>query len=242
MKKNWILTSALLCAVGTAQAHQIWLEESAQGSAVVRFGEFGDNLREASPGLLDKFGKPVATLVSAKGDKSAGGRKEADGFVLPFKAQKGESIVVEDAQYPLYTWGEGDKQTRSWFYPAARQITDFSAQKPRLPLDLVPTGTPGELQLTYKDKPLPRTKVTLTVQSGWMKQAQTDEQGRVTFDMPWAGTYVAEASHEDKTGGERKGPDGAGKYDIVYYVTTLTYDKPDGIEPVPAGPAASPNQ
>jgi len=242
MKKNWMLVPALLCTFGAAQAHQIWLEESSQGGAVVRFGEFGENLREASPGLLDKFGKPAATLVSAKGDTSADGKKQADGFALPFKAQKGESIVAEDARYPLYSWGEGDKQTRSWFYPAARQITDFSAQKPKLTLDLLPTGTPGELQLVYQGKPLPKTKVTLTVQSGWMKQAQTDEQGRVTFEMPWSGTYVAEASHEDRTGGERKDPDGAGKYDIVYYVTTLTYVKPDGIEPVPAGPAASPNK
>lgn len=238
MKKKWMLAPALLCVLGTAQAHQIWLEESSQGSAVVRFGEFGDNLREASPGLLDKFGKPVATLVSANGDKSADGTKQADGFALPFKARNGESIVAEDAQYPLYSWGEGDKQTRSWFYPAARQITDFSAQKPRLPLDLVPTGTPGELQLTYKEKPLPKTKVTLTVQSGWMKEAETDEQGKVSFDMPWAGAYVAEVSHDDKAGGERKGE----KYDVVYYVTTLTYDKPDGIEPVPAGPASTPNK
>lgn len=238
MKKNWMLAPALLCVLGTAQAHQIWLEESSQGSAVVRFGEFGDNLREASPGLLDKFGKPVATLVSVNGEKSADGTKQADGFALPFTAKDGESIIAEDAQYPLYSWREGDKQTRSWFYPAARQITDFSAQKPRLPLDLVPTGTPGELQLTYKEKPLPKTKVTLTVQSGWMKQAETDEQGKVSFDMPWAGAYVAEVSHDDRSGGERKGE----KYDVVYYVTTLTYDKPDGIEPVPAGPASTPNK
>lgn len=242
MKKNWMLAPALLCAVSTVQAHQIWLEESSQGNTVVRFGEFGENLREASPGLLDKFGKPAATLVSAKGDTSADGRKVADGFALPFKAEKGESIVAEDAQYPLYSWGEGDKQTRSWFYPATRQITDFSVQRPRLPLDLVPTGSPGELQLVYHDKPLPKTRITLTVQSGWMKEAQTDDQGKVTFDMPWAGTYVAEASHNDQTGGERKGAEGAGKYDVVYYVTTLTYDKPDGIEAVPAGPAASRNK
>lgn len=238
MKKNWMLVPAMLCALGTAQAHQVWLENSAQGNAIVRFGEFGENLREASPGLLDKFGKPVATLVSAKGEQSAEGRKEADGFALPFKAQNGESIVAEDAQYPLYSWGEAGKQTRSWFYPAARQITDFAAQQPKLPLDLVPTGTPGELRLVYKDKPLPKAKVTLTVQSGWTKEAHTDEQGKVTFDMPWAGTYVAEVSHDDKSGGERQGE----KYDVVYYVTTLTYDKPDGIEPVPAGPAAAPGK
>jgi hypothetical protein len=34
------------------------MEQSERQIAVVRFGEFGENLREASPDLLDKFAKP----------------------------------------------------------------------------------------------------------------------------------------------------------------------------------------
>ena len=37
----------------------------------------------------------------------------------------------------------------------------------------------------------------------------TDAQGRVQFDMPWSGTYVAEISHKDATPGERQGAAGA---------------------------------
>jgi hypothetical protein len=54
---------ALLCLAGPAGAHQIWIEQPDGQDAVVRFDEFGQNPREASPGLLDKFEKPAGSLA-----------------------------------------------------------------------------------------------------------------------------------------------------------------------------------
>ncbi|MGE0798965.1 MAG: cobalt ABC transporter substrate-binding protein [Lautropia sp.] len=239
-----ILTAAalLLGLATTASAHQIWIEQPDGQNAVIRFGEFGENLREASPGLLDKFGKPAGTLVSTADEKPGNAEKFAEGFRLPFRAGPGESIVAEDAAYPLYTWKQGDRSTTNWYHPAARLITDFSAQRPRLVLDLVPTGTPGQFALHYKGQPRPKTKVTLVTQSGWAKEATTDDKGQVTFDMPWKGRYVAEVSINERTAGERAGAGGAEKYDGISYATTLSYVKQDGIEPIPAAPPAPPNK
>ncbi|KAA0682429.1 DUF4198 domain-containing protein [Roseomonas genomospecies 6] len=239
------LTLALVAALGfaiPAQAHQIWIEQPGQGNATIRFGEFGENLREASPGLLDKFVKPAGTLLSAKGEQKADAAKTADGFALPFKAAAGESIVAEDAHYPLYTWKQGDKETTNRYHPAARLITGFAEQAPKLALDLVPTGKPGQFKLVFQGQPKAKTKVALVTQSGWAKEEHTDEQGLVTFDMPWKGTYVAEVSLNERTPGERQGASGTEKYDGVSYVTTVTYVHPDGLEPIPAGPAAAPNK
>ncbi|HEY1397102.1 hypothetical protein [Roseateles sp.] len=69
-----------------------------------------------------------------------------------------------------------------------------------------------------------------------------DKFGQVRFDLPWKGQYVAEVAHTDKTAGERQGPKGAEKYDGVSYVTSLTVLKADGVEPIAAGPAATPNK
>ncbi|MFT4268486.1 MAG: DUF4198 domain-containing protein [Xenophilus sp.] len=237
MLKKTLYAFGLAALAATANAHQIWLEQPGKGGAVIRFGEFGDNLREASPGLLDKFGKPTATLVSAQGEKSADGSKTASGFALPFSARPGEAIVAEDASYPLYKFKQDGKEVTSWYHPGARLITGFAAQQPKLALDLVPAGQPGEFKLFFKGQPLPKAKVALVTQSGWAKEGHTDEQGLVKFDMPWKGQYVAEASHIDRTPGERAGE----KYDGVSYVTTLTYVKAGGAAPVPAGPAAAPN-
>lgn len=234
--------TALATLTGTAQAHQIWIEQPAGQNAVIRFGEFGENLREASPGLLDKFGAPTGTLSSAQGEKTAPAAKTATGFALPFKAGAGEALVAEDAHYPLFTLKRDGQEVTNWYRPAARLATDFSKQKPQLTLDLVPAGKPGEFQLFFQGKPLPKAKVSFVTQSGWAKEAHTDAQGLVTFDMPWKGVYVAEVTHTDKTPGERTGAKGAERYEGVRYVTTTTVMQANGIEPLPAGPAATPNK
>jgi hypothetical protein len=48
-----------------AQAHHVWLEPDAD-AATLYFGEFGGNLRETSPGLLDKFVKVTAYRQQAQ--------------------------------------------------------------------------------------------------------------------------------------------------------------------------------
>ncbi|WP_457488799.1 cobalt ABC transporter substrate-binding protein [Tardiphaga sp. P5_C10] len=242
MTKLSIAVITLLGSIASAQAHQIWIEQAEGQNAVIRFGEFGENLREVSPGLLDKFGKPTGTLVSAKGEQKSDATKTANGFTLPFKVAAGDGIVAEDASYPFYTSKQQDKQITGWYYPAARLITGFAEQKPRLVLDLVPTGQDGQFKLVFKDKPKAKTKVTLVTESGWSKEAHTDEQGLVKFDMPWKGTYVAEVSFTDRNSGERAGAHGTEKYDAVSYATTVTYVNANGLPPIPAGPPATPGK
>lgn len=241
MYKSLTAMFSLLAFSMAAEAHQIWIEPAGQGN-VIRFGEFPENLRETSPGALDKLGTPSATLISGKGEKTAEGSRTDTGFTLPFKAGKGETIAAEAAQYPLYSFKKDGKELTNWYLPAARLITGFAALEPKLKLDLVPTGKAGEFRLYFEGKALPKKKVVLFTQSGWAKEKHTDDQGVVQFDMPWKGTYVAEVSHDGHTPGERQGPKGPEKYDGVNYVTTLTYVKPDGVKPIPAGPAAEPHK
>ncbi|MDR0715836.1 MAG: hypothetical protein LBF50_00250, partial [Azoarcus sp.] len=88
-----------LCA--TAQAHQVWLEQPEGENAVIRFGEFGENLRETSPGLLDNFGSPTAKLFTKSKTKALTPAKSATGFTLPVRLAPGESLTAEDALFPI---------------------------------------------------------------------------------------------------------------------------------------------
>ena len=60
--------------IGSAAAHSIWVEREGDGARIY-FGEFDENLREASPGLLDRL-KPEAKVAGSdkalKVDKQAG--------------------------------------------------------------------------------------------------------------------------------------------------------------------------
>ncbi|RBA23551.1 DUF4198 domain-containing protein [Herminiimonas fonticola] len=230
------LVSALVFA-GAAHAHQIWLEQTPK-AANLYFGEFGENLRETSPGLLDKFVKPTATLSSAKGDQVLTLNKQANAFTLSAPAGKNETITVEETNYPGFEKKTGETVVRSIWTPAARLVTSDAAQAPKLTLDLVPNGKPGEFKVYYKGQALPKAKVGIIVQSGWAKEATSDEQGIVKFNLPWQGTYVLEVHHTDKTAGERDGK----PYDVASFVTTLSLAQTKGIKAVAAGPAATPNK
>ncbi|WP_372827414.1 DUF4198 domain-containing protein [Polaromonas sp.] len=247
--KSIAFISAMLL-LGSAQAHYVWIEQPAAGqkagNATFFFGYFGGNLREASPGLLDKFPKPVAIKLTAKGEQALPVSKTAGGFAIDARAAKGESIVAEEPGYPLSEHKEEGKTVRSLYHPAARLVKDFAKQDPKLTLDLVPTGNAGkdgvEVQAFYKGRPLAKAKVEVVTASGWSQTHHSDETGKLRLQMPWRGTYVLKLSHSDKTAGERVAASGPEKYDRASYVTSLTLMQPAGIAALPAPPPATPNK
>jgi uncharacterized GH25 family protein len=239
MMNKMLLSSlvAMLVAAPAAQAHHIWLEQD--GKVVkLQFGEFALNQRETTPGLLDKFGAPGATLLGAKGERALKLEKTAKGYVVSGATPAaGESIVAEDNAYPSWETTEGGKKLNHIWIPAARLATGFAAQQPKLALDLVPTGVAGEFKVFYKGKPLPKAKVNAIVPSGWSKEVESDDTGAVKFDLPWKGTYVLETEHTDKTAGERAGL----QYASASHTTSLTVMQPKGIAAVAAGPVMAPS-
>ena len=149
-----VLATALMAGSllsGAAGAHQIWLEQNDKAASIY-FGEFGDNLREASPGLLDKFTLKNVTWISAGNKKPLQASKTASAFVLNGKVAPGETIIVEETGYPGWESKKDGKVLFSIWTPAARIVADHSAQAPALTLDLLPTGTPGQFKVTYQGR------------------------------------------------------------------------------------------
>ena len=227
------LATLLLASLGSAQAHQVWLENDG-GQAQLFFGEFNDNLRETSPGALDKFlATPTLAQQTASGTLQLSGRRNATGF--SYNAASQAQTLFASAAYPLIDRSKRNEPALLWV-PAARwvatpaQAVAANAQA----LDLVPSGTPGQLMVSFNGMALPKTKVQIVAPSGWSREAQSDEQGRVSFALPWKGLYVAEVHHSHKQGGEAQGK----SYGEASYVTTLSFSVEDGM-PSPALPAAA---
>ena len=230
--------------LGSAQAHHVWIEQPAAGqkdknATFFYFGEFGSNRREVSPGRLDNFIQPVALKLSSKGAEPLGIQKTPGGFAIAARAANGESIVAEEPAYPISEHKEGETTVRSLYHPAARLVTAFAKQEPRLTLDLVPTGSSSkgsaEFQVFYRGQPLPKAKVEIVTAAGWSQQHRADEQGKLTIKLPWKGTYVLEVKHADSAGTR-----GTDKYDRASYVTSLTVMPGQGLPALPAPPAATP--
>ncbi len=119
LRTTSLATALLLACLGTtAQAHQVWIEQSAN-QARVHFGEYADNLRETSPGLLDKFtGVPALELQSAGGKaQRVPGERTATAFTYALPGATADTLFAE-APYPLIDRSKGGKPALLW-RPAA---------------------------------------------------------------------------------------------------------------------------
>jgi hypothetical protein len=229
---------ALSLVAAPAAAHQIWIEQDAKGARLY-FGEFGANLREDSPGLLDKFVQLSARLITSTGEKAVALAKNAVAYALAERAAKGQSLVAEETGYPSWEEKEGKKAIKTVWTPAARYIADFSVQAPLLTLDIVPTGKPGELQVIFRGKPLAEVELELIAASGWERRITTSAEGKVTVATPWKGNYLAVVHHTDKTAGKRTLAGKEEAYDVAMFVTTLSFGSKAGLAG-PKPPAAAP--
>ena len=213
--------------VGSAAAHSIWVEREGDGARIY-FGEFDENLREASPGLLDRL-KPEAKV--AGGDKALKVDKTAGFFAVAGPVGKDDSIVAENV---AVTERRGDKPTKVLNRLGARSVADFKELPAVNTLDIVPAGKPGQFKVFYQGKPLAKAKAELIAESGWKREFKTDEQGLFEATLPWRGGYVIEVQHIDATPGKL----GEEAYDSVRCASTLFVRVADGLQG-PSQPAVT---
>ena len=214
----------LLALAVTAQAHQVWLE-NADGQARLHFGEYHDNLRESSPGALDRFlGVPALQQHSPAGTQSLPGKLGANAF--HYTTQADAQTLFAAADLAVIDRSKRNLPALLWI-PAARWVASAgqAVEANAKALDLVPTGKPGEFRVLLNGAPLPKVQVAMVAPSGWSRTAHSSDEGTVNFALPWKGQYVAEVKHTDKTPGQAQGK----PYAEVGYLTTLSFVQRDGM-------------
>ncbi len=233
-----LVTVAILTVLlgAPARAHHIWILPDADGKPVVHFSEIAENLKEVSPGLLDRI-KVTARLVSPKGEAPLEARHGADGISLSSGVGPAECVLAEDPRAPVRERKSGEQVTRSVYHPAARFVSDLTARQPVLTLDIVPTSRPGRFQVIFRGAPLAKAKVSIMAASGWEREVRADQTGTFEAAFPWKGSYVIQVSHPDTTPGSRGGK----SFEVTNFVTTLSFVQPTGLDPLPPPPAAKPS-
>ena len=202
----------------TAHAHFLWLERDGDGPARAYFGEWIDDIREKTGGLLDRFKAPRAFL-GASSDALPVKRNDNN---LEINAKGGGDVRLVDSSVPAREDKEKGGSTKTVYY--AKHGRSETAAK--LDLELVPTAANGKtFALIFRGAPLPKAELTIIGPSKWEKPLVTDEQGRVTLPTPWSGRYVLEVTHfEEKPGGS-----GEEKYDRMRHISSLSFVQKDGI-------------
>lgn len=217
--------------IGSAAAHSIWVEREGDGARLY-FGEFDENLREGSPGLLDRL-KPEAKVAGS--GRALVLDKQATFFAVAGPLAKDDSIVAETVT--VYE-RRGEKPGKTLSRLGARTVADFKEQAPVNTLDIVPAGKPGLFKVFYQGKPLAKAKAELITEAGWKREFKTDEQGAFEADLPWRGGYVIEVQHTDATPGKL----GEEAYDTVRSASTLFVRVADGLQGPPQPPVTTPKR
>ena len=208
----------LLVAGGVAHAHYVWLEGDGSGPVRAYFGEFGDDLREKSGGLLDRIAAPRASLVDSPAPLAI--ERRADHLEIAVTGS-GDVRLVETGLAPRDDRRAGGK-TKTIFY--ARQ--GRSQTRGGLDLELVPAAPNGNaFSVVFRGAPVAKAEVKVYGPPRWEKTFHTDDRGRVTIDTPWRGQYVVEVVHLE----ERPGGEGAGVYDRLRHVSTISFVVDQGI-------------
>ena len=101
MKSKLIILAAAMSSVLSfnAAAHMLWLEGDATASKLY-FGEYGENLRETSPGKLDNIVTPMITIVDVAGaEKPVTANRSSNYYAIP----GGATVLVQALKQPIRT-------------------------------------------------------------------------------------------------------------------------------------------
>ncbi|WP_424810923.1 DUF4198 domain-containing protein [Roseococcus sp. YIM B11640] len=199
----------------SANAHQIWLERDGN-TARIYFGEPVENVREKTGGLLDRI---TGARINGPDGNALPETRAEDHIAVTLPAGMGDVRMVANSFPPF---GRAPERTR----PVMLAREGRSETRAAMDLELVPvTANGNEFTLMLRGQPLPRAEVTLVAPPRWERKLRTDAQGRVTFETPWAGRYVAEVIHLENT----PGGEGDGAYARVRTVSTLSFTVAQGI-------------
>lgn len=219
---NLFVVLLLLAFAGPAHAHYVWLERDGDGAGRVYFGEWHNDEFEMTGGRLDSINPRVMSATVTE---------------LPQQRRQDHIELAVDGPGDLWLLNQGTVRKNKETGTATRSIYNARAGRrttaSKLELELVPVAAERDtLVLTFRGKPLPKTRVTVFGPPKWQKSLTTDEAGRITVPTPWAGRYLLHASYSEEVSGDVDGT----RFDEVRHITTLSFV--DAGDPPQAAPAS----
>lgn len=213
-----IAALATLAPISFAHAHYVWLEWDGNGTARAYFGEWVDDIREKTGGLLDRIKTPRVFLGA--GAESIPVKRNENNLEVSVKG-RGDLRLVENSNPPREDKEKGGSTRTIYYAKAGRAETGA-----RLDLELVPIAAEGNIfVLVFFGGPVPKAELTIIGPPKWEKKLTTDEKGQVTLPTPWAGRYIVEVTHFD----EKSGGSGGATFNCTRHISSLSFLQRDGI-------------
>jgi uncharacterized GH25 family protein len=239
MKKIIITLAVILFALGQSFAHFLWIETNAKGKIGkeqeirVYFGEYTYGLMEKVEGeaypkvkdfslwVTDEEGTQTKLTVSP----------QENHYLAKFTPTKNGTYTVllnndqiDVIDYTKYNFGI----FKTHYHSVAKiqvgeKVNTTIADNPSgiTVKNMSEASGKTKLQVLYKNKALPKNEVKVFVADQWSKTLETDENGFVSFDLPWDTKYVIETTIKEEVPGNYKGQD----YQFVWHCVTHSFTK-----------------
>lgn len=209
--KYFTLVPALLMALsGSAQAHEIWIEREAGGSARIYLGEPAQPVPANGDPEFSKLQSPRVLFASNPPLLRRNGYIEV---ALP----PGDVRVQDDNVFA--PWGkEGERQSVVYYARSGRQEPATA-----LPLEFAPDA-PGSnrLLLIRGGKPLAGVEISLIDPTRAEIKLTTDSDGAVTVPENARGRYLLSVSIKD----QGRFQTAHGPVSVLYHISTLSFFVP----------------
>lgn len=208
-----------LAVVSDAIAHSVWIEPGSDGTLWIRFAE-PDGRFEKSPGHLDSLTPPVAVSVGAEPSALAV-EKRRDHFRIADVA--GDIPVACETAFAVMARGNGPARKPNFY--ARWQPAGSWVAEPAMTLDLIPAGTPGEVRLVFRGRPLAGKAVTLRTPDERETRLESDSDGIVRFPVGQSGQYLLTVAHHRE---DLPGHHAGRRYDQTSHNASLCWRQSDG--------------
>lgn len=217
--KKLVLLFLLLTPITQAFSHYLWIETEQHGklnqqqTIKVKYGEFayGETEQVNNEAFL-KVKNFELWLISPDGSKQElKAHANGDHYQAAFTPTKvGEYLiyldnkvmdVVDSSQYNFGIY-------KPQYHATAKisignsNVNSFQTNADGLEIvELDKNGQQITLKVLFKNKPLSKNKVVFFFKDGWNKEAETNESGEITLNLPWSTSYTVEVTYIDKSPG-----------------------------------------
>lgn len=225
MQKKKIAFVVLMLVAAQARAHYLWVENTGNNAAIY-FGGVDEGVREHSPGRLDEIGRIRVQLLEKKASEVIRERQRRiarnhDVILAGEPVQQSQSLLVTEETLPVRMIS--GKPVKMQYY--VRHVHRDQVFPAAMPIDIVPAGKEGAVQLSYMREPLPGHSVRVIAPNGWYKDVRTGSDGVLHIDMRWKGNYVLVATKSVQQSGAFQGK----QYEQVRYRIAATVVQDQGV-------------
>lgn len=223
-----------------SQAHYLWIESMHTGkvgqkhTVKVFFGEYTYGVIEEVAGehyknvnnfklwLIDPAGEKTLLEVQPQADHYAANFTPKKEGTYTVALNNDEIDVLDYTQYDFGVFKTHYHSTAQVLVGKSDQASAKSNENGLSVIDLSKGDYEKEgeahLQILYKGQPIAEQEVDIYISDLWSKKLTTDEEGKISFKLPWATKYIIETTKKEEVPGAYKGED----YEFIWHCATYS--------------------